>query len=130
MFIDRMINQGAAPVIEQVLKFSSARQKLLADDVANIDTPDYVTKDMSVSKFQNALAERIAGSNGDARGEGLADIDVDENSTKDGILFHDGNNRSVEQLMTDGMKNALTHNLMVELLKRQFATMELALQQK
>jgi flagellar basal-body rod protein FlgB len=46
------------------------------------------------------------------------------------VLFHDGNNRSMEQLMSDQAKNALMHNLAVELLRRQFATLNMALTEK
>jgi flagellar basal-body rod protein FlgB len=139
MFIDRMMNQGAAPVIEEVLKFTSARQRLLAEDVANISTPNYVQKDMSPAQFQKLLREKIAAADGagegaergeSPRGESFGDISVDVENPKSGILFHDGNNRSVEELMSSGMKNGLTHNLMIELLKRQFTTMELALSAK
>ena len=43
-----------------------------------------------------------------------------------GILFHDGNNRSMEQLMSNQAKNALMHNLAVELLKNQYSMLETA----
>lgn len=130
MFIDEMVNQGAAPVIEQTLKFTTARQKLLEEDVANISTPGYVQKDLSPEKFQAVLQQRIAASEEGPRGRDLGDLGVDVESPKSGILFHDGNNRSVEELMSAGMKNALTHNLMIELLKKQFSMMEEALQAK
>jgi flagellar basal-body rod protein FlgB len=130
MFIDEMVNQGAIPVIEQTLKFTSARQQLLEEDVANISTPGYLQKDLSPGKFQAVLRERLAAADDGQRGQDLGNLGVDVESPNNGILFHDGNNRSVEQLMSAGMKNALTHNLMIELLKKQFATMELALQQK
>ena len=38
------------------------------------------------------------------------------------MLFHDGDNRSMEQLMSDQAKNALMHNLVIELLRKQFQT--------
>jgi flagellar basal body rod protein FlgB len=47
-----------------------------------------------------------------------------------GILFHDGNNRSMEQLMADQAKNAMMHNLCVELLRKQFQALELALKER
>jgi flagellar basal-body rod protein FlgB len=130
MFIDEMVNQGATPAIEQTLKFTTARQRLLEEDVANISTPGYVQKDLSVAKFQQVLRERLAAADEGPRGQDLGSLGVDVENPRDSIMFHDGNNRSVEELMSAGMKNALTHNLMIELLKKQFATMELALQQK
>jgi flagellar basal-body rod protein FlgB len=130
MFIDEMVNQGPTPAIEQTLKFTTARQRLLEEDVANIDVPGYTQKDLSPAKFQQALREKLAAADEGPRGRELGDLGVDVENPHSGILFHDENNRSVEELMSAGMKNALTHNLMIELLKKQFATMELALQQK
>jgi flagellar basal body rod protein FlgB len=92
--------------------------------------PGYTQKDLSPAKFQQALREKLAAADEGPRGRELGDLGVDVENPHSGILFHDENNRSVEELMSAGMKNALTHNLMIELLKKQFATMELALQQK
>jgi flagellar basal body rod protein FlgB len=130
MFIDQIINQDATPVIEQTLKFTSARQRLLEEDVANISTPGFTQKDLSPTKFQAVLRQRLAAADEGPRGQGLGDLGVDVESPRSGILFHDENNRSVEQLMSAGMKNALTHNLMIELLKKQFSILETALQAK
>jgi flagellar basal body rod protein FlgB len=46
------------------------------------------------------------------------------------MLFHDGANRSMEQLESDQAKNALMHNVAIELLRQQFQTMELALKER
>jgi flagellar basal body rod protein FlgB len=54
MFIERLLNQGNAPLIEQAVRFSAARQKLLAENVANASTPGYQLKDLSVSEFAPA----------------------------------------------------------------------------
>ena len=45
---------------------------------------------------------------------------MDVQNPANGILFHDGNNRSMEQLMSDQAKNALMHNLAIELLRNQY----------
>jgi flagellar basal body rod protein FlgB len=45
------------------------------------------------------------------------------------ILFHDQNNRSMEQLMTDQAKNALMHNFAVEILRDQYSMIETALKE-
>ena len=55
-----------------------------------------------------------------------ADVVKIEHPTR-GILFHDGGNRSIEQLVTDQAKNAMTHNLVVELLRKQYTSLENAL---
>ena len=131
MFIDRLLNQDSSPVLEQMLRFTEARQQLLADDVANASTPGYQQKDLSVDKFQQMLGKRVEESEKAAPGSTrYDDIQAEVEHPHHGILFHDGNNRSMEQLMSDNAKNALLHNLVVELLRRQYQTMDMALKEQ
>lgn len=123
MIIDQMFNQGPVPTLEKVLKFTSARQQVLLDDVANISTPGFRQKDLSVDGFQAALASQLDNS----KGGGDGDLVSKPEEPASYIVFHDGNNRSAEELMTDGVKNAMMHNLMIELLRQQYATLDEAL---
>ena len=129
MFIDRLLNLGPAPVLERTLEFTDARQNILAEDVANVSTPNYQSKDLSFAGFQKMLRERV-----ERRGAGddasFNDISAAIQHPNGGILFHDGNNRSMEQLMSDNAQNALTHNMAVEMLRRQFQTLDMALREK
>jgi flagellar basal-body rod protein FlgB len=128
MLIDRLLNQGPMPVLEQQLNFTEARQQLLADNIANVSTPDYQQKDLSVDAFQDQLRKKVEQQAAAPPGSvNFADIHNEVENPSDGILFHDGNNRSMEQLMTDNAKNALMHNLVVELLRQQYQTMNMAL---
>jgi flagellar basal-body rod protein FlgB len=131
MFIERMLNEGNAPLLEQMLRFTEQRHKLLAENVVNVSTPGYRQKDLSVEKFQHLLAERVETRSRAARGSvGFDDIGVDVEKPNRGILFHDGNNRSMEQLMSDEAKNAMMHNMVVELLRKQFSALESALRER
>ena len=128
---ERLLNQSDAPVLEKMLQFTAARHKLIAENVVNISTPGYKQKDLSLEKFQEMLSDRIQ-----QRDEGgLGDTSFDDISSEiedphRGILFHDGSNRSMERLMSDQAKNALMHNFVIELLKKQYSTMEMALKDR
>ncbi|HEY1628772.1 MAG TPA: hypothetical protein VGF52_02870, partial [Tepidisphaeraceae bacterium] len=105
-----------------------AREKLIAENVANISTPGYQQKDLSVDGFQKMLSERIEERDQSPRGTvQFDDVMGEATSPTSNILFHDRNNRSVEQLMTDGAKNALMHNTMIEILRKQINEIEMAL---
>ena len=128
---ERLLNQSDAPVLEKMLQFTAARHNLIAENVVNISTPGYKQKDLSLEKFQEMLSDRI----GQRDQGGLGDTSFDDISAQmeepeRGILFHDGSNRSMEQLMSDQAKNALMHNFVIELLKKQYSTMELALKDR
>jgi flagellar basal-body rod protein FlgB len=128
MFIDRLLNQGSAPLLEQMLHFTTARHRLIAQDVVNISTPGYKQKDLSLEKFQQMLSDRAEQADGGAPGAtNFADIQSEVENPHRGILFHDGQTRSMEQLMSDQSKNALMHNLAIELLRHQFQIMQMAL---
>jgi flagellar basal-body rod protein FlgB len=129
MFIERLLNQGNAPMLERVVQFTQARHRLLAENIVNIDTPGYQQSDLSIEKFQQMLADRV---DDRRRGEmsGFDDIETEIERPTRGILSHDGNNRSMEQLMTDQTKNALMHNLAIELLRKQYGALTSALQER
>ena len=128
MFIDRLLNQGSEPLLEQTLRFTAARHRLIAQNVVNISTPGYQQKDLSIEKFQRMLSDRAERSRQAAPGSvSFDDVGAEVEDSRRGILFHDGQNRSMEQLMSDQAKNALMHNLAIELLRQQFQTMQTAL---
>ena len=131
MFIERLINQGNAPLLARTLEFTAARHRLIAENVVNVDTPGYVQRDMSLEKFQAMLRDRVAmRRDGPPGATSFDDLSGELENPERGILFHDGNNRSMEQLMSDQAKNALMHNMVVELLKKQFASLENALRER
>ncbi|MBC8108777.1 MAG: hypothetical protein H7Z14_19490 [Anaerolineae bacterium] len=131
MFIDRLLSGGNGPVIEASVRFAAARHRILTENIANVDTPGYIHRDLSQEKFQVRLSERVERrkslSDGTTRFDDLGGEIENETS---GVLFHDGNNRSMEQLMSDSAKNALFHNMMLEMLRKQFGTIELALKER
>ena len=131
MFVERLLNQGNAPLLEQMLKFTAARHRLIAENVVNVSTPGYRQKDLSLEKFQALLQDRVRDRESAAPGAlGFSDISVDVENPTQNILFHDGGNRSMEQLVTDQAKNAMMHNLTVELLRKQYGALKNALMER
>lgn len=131
MFIDRLLNQGSAPLVERMMRFTAARHELLAENIANASTPGYQQKDLSVPAFQKALRDRQAVRARSAPGSvAFDDITMDVQSPRSGLLFHDRNNRTMEQLQTDLASNALKHNMYTEMLRKQFDGLENVLKER
>lgn len=131
MFIERLLNQGNAPLLEQMVKFTQARARLLGENIVNITTPNYRQKDLSVDKFQELLRDRVDERSEAAPGTvGFSDVSTEIENPNRNILFHDRNNRSVEQIVSDQAQNALMHNLMTELLRKQFDQIQSALKER
>ena len=119
MFIERLLNSGNAPIIEASARFAASRHRIL------------VQKDLSIDRFREMLTDRIATRS--SHGPGLVRFDDVNGAIENpaaGILYHDRNNRSMEQLMTDSVKNALFHNMMLEMLRKQFGSLEMALKER
>jgi flagellar basal-body rod protein FlgB len=131
MFIDRLFNQGNAPMLAQAVRFTQARQELLQNNVANVSTPGFKQKDLSMAQFQSMLRSQLAERESHAPGAVSFDQVLPEvNDLTGQLVYHDGNNRSMEQLMADGAKNAMMHNFFVELLRKQFGSMQDALRER
>jgi flagellar basal-body rod protein FlgB len=129
MLIEGLMNRGNGALLEQVVNFAAQRHKLLLENIANVDTPGYRQKDLSVARFSSMLREHVD----ERRRHGVASFDDMSSEVENpvrGILFHDRNNRSMEQLSTDLAKNAMMHNLAIELLRKQFQQMDMALKEK
>ena len=56
------------PVLEQLVQFTQARHEVLAGNIANLGTPGYVARDLSVADFQARLQDAIEARHADATG--------------------------------------------------------------
>ena len=131
MFLERLMNQTNSPLLEQMLQFTEARHRLIVENMANIDTAGYQQKDLDVGKFQAMLRDRVDVRDRAAPGTvAFDDVAAEVENPAHGILSHDGNNRSAERLASDLAKNGMMHNLVVELLRKQYQQMEMALKEK
>ena len=136
-----LLSRGSLPVLEQALRFTEARHQVLANNGSNFDTVGFKATDLPVAEFQAALRQAV-----NDRDRGGAGATLRLRSTRhlkwdrDGrleaspvelqghnILFHDGNNRFVEKQMSEMSKNALLHNVTVELLRHQYNVLETAI---
>jgi flagellar basal-body rod protein FlgB len=54
-----MLGQSAVRALTQTLQFTERRHDLISSNVANMDTPDYQTRDLDVKNFQAELREVI-----------------------------------------------------------------------
>jgi len=100
--------------IEHYMDLLSARQKLVASNIANIDTPGYKTKDID---FQFEFISLI---------QGDAPNVVD---TPGLALKSDGNNVSMDREARLLAENALRFNVASNLMKTQFKLLESAIKE-
>lgn len=133
MWIERLTGSRLIHALELTAQFAEQRHRVLAENVANIDTPDYRTRRLDATEFEAALRQALqqAGRSGTERLELRGKAQV--STTPDGrlvtrpavepapnILFHDGRNALLEELMTDVQENALRYSLATRLLRSRF----------
>jgi len=100
--------------LERYMDLLSARQKAVASNIANADTPGYKTKDVDFqASFQSALTGRIAEPTEVA---GLA-------------VKNDGNNVSLDREARLLSENALRFNMASNLVKGQLRILKQAIQE-
>lgn len=144
MFIDDITNSGAIPTLEASLRFAAERQKLIAGNIANISTPDYRQKDVSISDFRRELGRAVDARRSLTGGErgGLslrstqelrvdgpesADFHLSPRTPSGNVLFHDRNNRDLEHLMRDTVETTQEFRFATELLRGRFELLRSAI---
>ena len=107
--LDHITNQ-----IERYMNLLSARQKLVASNVANVDTPGYKTKDIDFQfEFMTQMENQTPGV-----------VETPDLATK-----NDGNNVSLDREARLLAENALRFNLASSLMKSQLRMISSAIQE-
>ena len=142
--IDGVTNGDSIPVLERLMQFSGARHRIIANNMANLSTPDFVPVDLSVDRFQGQLAEAIderREQSGNTGGS-LAFEETDEirfsgnqlvvtpQPRHDNIMFHDGNDRDLERLTQSLVENFTAFRTAAQLLRSRFDIINTAISER
>jgi flagellar basal-body rod protein FlgB len=102
------------------IQAEGARQKTIASNIANIETPGYRRQDV---QFERLLAEALeSGGNVD-----LEALDPVAHEPRNTPLKANGNDVGMETEIGNLVKNSLRHTAFVRLLRKKFSQMEAAL---
>lgn len=133
MWIERLTATRVGHALELAARYAEERHQILAENAANIDTPDYQTKILDSETFRFALKDSLKRAKEarenrlELRGDEQVSTAVDGRLVvkprvrpAENILFHDGRNAMLEKLMTDVQKNALEYQLASRLLSKRY----------
>jgi flagellar basal-body rod protein FlgB len=140
-----MFTPSTTKALEESIAFAERRHAILAGNIANMDTPGYKSRDLSVQEFRSSLKEmmeaerkppatpspgesnaiRISGRESTSMSREQAMKEVHDASTQ--ILYHDGSNDNLETQITEIAKNQTMHSTAVALLKSQYRTLQMAI---
>jgi flagellar basal-body rod protein FlgB len=141
--IDSLLSSPTIRMLEQTMSFTEQRHQVLVEDIANIDTPGFVQRDLSVSQFQKTLREAVK-RNRESFNDAFAPESTDTlafdpdgpgvqavaQEKPVGVPFHDRGVRSMEYLMSEMADNALAHNIAAQLLKGRYDQLARAISMK
>ncbi|MDF1809915.1 MAG: flagellar basal body protein [Phycisphaerales bacterium] len=132
------------PTLEKVFLFAGQRQRIIANNIANIDTPGYQGRDVDPRAFQKMLGDAVE-SRRSKTGGSFGDLELDSNgqvemrgsqmilnpqTPTEGVLFHDRNQRDLERLMQQLVENASTFRVASDLMRQNTAQLNLAIAQR
>jgi flagellar basal-body rod protein FlgB len=111
MFGDSMITG-----LQQALNRSSLTQQVIAQNIANVDTPNYKAQEVT---FNQALTDALSAKKTDSRDFSFSTEDqtriVTDNSTS---LQNNGNNVDIDKEMVNMAKNQLNYQAYSEAISR------------
>ncbi len=145
MFLKDLSTTNSLPALSALMSFAGQRQQLIANNIANISTPDYRMKDVSTSQFRERLAEAVEdrrrkfdGVRGELdirrsqelRQDSTGRLRLTPRETEGNVLFHDRNNRDLEGLMQDMVENAGVFRMATELIRSEMGLLRTAISER
>ncbi len=135
-----LFDNTSLPVLQNVMAFAELRQKVLAHDVANINTPGFRHVDLDVEAFTEALSDAIERRDGErphrfnprsTREVTFAAHLAAEARPIEGLQnYYDGADRGVEHIQNEMLKNAIWHQTATRLFSHQAGQLETAIRER
>jgi flagellar basal-body rod protein FlgB len=136
-----LLNSATVPILEKVAVFGERRNEVLAGNLANIDTPNYRSRDLPVDAFQEALKAAVAGdrpqSLGTATGSSMTadqafprELFRAAEAAANNITFQDGGNRSIEHEVMELTKNSMLQGFALNVMTAQLKMMEAVIREQ
>jgi flagellar basal-body rod protein FlgB len=129
-----LISNRSITLLERSLDAASLRQKVISNNLANIDTPNFKRSDVSFEQtLQQVLAgESISGRRTDPRhmkigSRQIADVKPEIVTDRSTSMRMDGNNVDIDVEMTKLAENQILFNALTQRINGKFATLKYAI---
>lgn len=146
MQIRDLTTAGAMPALETMMRFAGARQRVLAHNIANIDTPNFIARDVDPRRFQQVLGEAVdrrrernggafgplcwRGTGEVSPGDEPGSVVLKPGAPHAGVLRHDRNASDLERLMQGMVENAAMYRVASSLIRQHKSTLLTAISQR
>lgn len=144
MLVDHLLNDGALPTLERTIQFAARRQDLIAHNIANLSTPNFQPRDVSVADFQRSLGEaidrrrrRMGGPRGELDFQGNREVrpspgglELRPRQPSGNVLFHDRNDRDLERTMQALVENLAAFRVATDLYRSRLDVINTAIRER
>ncbi|MCR2820726.1 flagellar basal body rod protein FlgB [Lederbergia panacisoli] len=117
---------GNFQTLEKALNYSSLKHKTIAQNIANVDVPNYKSKAVSFKEVMAGASHQIEANRSDPRhfqftiGNGNPQIYTKKNTEYN----HNGNNVDIDNEMSDLAANQIYYQALIERLNGKFSTLQ------
>ncbi|MBE3569964.1 MAG: flagellar basal body rod protein FlgB [Bacillales bacterium] len=113
-------------MLEQALNYSALKQKVIANNIANVDTPNYKSRDVSFQKLlESSLSNQLTAYRTDRRHFPFQN----ENHLSSAMINRpssyneNGNSVDMDKEMSDLASNQIYYNAITELISGKFSSL-------
>lgn len=111
--MDKLIKPDAIALYEKMLDFAALRHKVIANNIANVNTPGFRRSDVEFAEeLGRALQDRGLG--------GVSGLQFKLTQPNETPIRNDDNNVSVDKEMASLAENAIMYQVYAQLLTRRF----------
>lgn len=118
MFIDR-----TSAALAKTLDGSALRQTVLADNIANVDTPGYTRKDITFEDQLRDITDRFD-SDPDRQVDEISAMPLTVDNDETSPRRADGNNVDIEREMSLMAKNTLQYDVAADMLSSKYRMLQ------
>lgn len=118
-------SEKSTELLKKMVDFTALKQKVIANNIANVNTPSYQRMDVSFDKnLQDAMK------NEEPINEMKLEVVYTENKSLDVAFRNDGNTVDIDKEVSELMQNALSYNVYLELMAKKFRMMSRAMRSR
>ena len=119
---------GTISTLDKALNYSATKQKVISQNIANVDTPNYKAKDVSFkAAFNEALGESLITNRTNVRHFAFNKTNHSSSTimTKNQVSYNEsGNSVDIDQEMADLATNQIYYNALIERISGKFSSLQ------
>jgi flagellar basal-body rod protein FlgB len=113
--------------LENALNYSSTKQKVIAQNISNADTPGYKVKNVSFKSELNDAMSSVSGKQTNSKHFAIQSsgrVGVSITTDRSTSYNHTGNNVDIDKEMSDLATNQIYYNAMIERISGKFNSLQ------